>query len=55
MDLLIDDQGYLLAMKPDGQPQGDRTVGEGRILSIKEIQSSDKADPSCAIYNQRNQ
>lgn len=53
--LSIDDQGYLLAMKPDGQPQGDGTVGEGRILSIKEIQSGDKADPSCAIYNQRNQ
>lgn len=51
MKLSVNDQGYLLALRPDGQPQGDGTVGEGRILSAEEIQSGDKTDSSCAIYN----
>jgi hypothetical protein len=46
--LSLDDQGYLLAARPDGQPSGDGTVGEGRIVSDEEIKAYE-ADPSCDI------
>lgn len=50
MELSVDDHGYLIAIKPDGQPHGDGTVGEGRMLSIGEIQLGDDKDPSCEPY-----
>ncbi len=44
--LSVDDQGYLLAARPDGQPSGDGTVGEGRIMPAEEIKIFQN-DPSC--------
>ncbi len=51
MELSVDNEGYLLAIKPDGQPHGDGTVGEGRMLSMEEIQSGSEMDASCEPYN----
>ncbi len=48
MRLAVDDQGYLFAIKPDGLPSGDGTVGEGRIIPIDEIRVYD-SDLSCDI------
>jgi hypothetical protein len=45
MRLAVDNQGYLLAIKPDGMPSGDGIVGDGRILSSEDIASD--ADPTC--------
>jgi hypothetical protein len=53
MKLSVDNDGYLLAMRPDGHPSGDGTVGEGRIIPTEEIKSNDKMDPSCEIYNRQ--
>ena len=50
MKLSIDGDGYLLAIRPDGQPSGDGTVGEGRIIQTEEIKSNDKIDSGCAQY-----
>lgn len=44
--LSVDNQGYLLAARPDGQPSGDGTVGEGRIMPTEEIKIFQN-DPSC--------
>jgi hypothetical protein len=46
MRLSVDDQGYIMAARPDGQPSGDGTVGEGRIMPDDEIKAFD-GDPSC--------
>jgi hypothetical protein len=48
MRVSIDNQGYIVAEKPDGQPSGDGTVGEGRFISSQEIQENN--DPSCNQY-----
>ena len=50
MKLSVDSDGYLLAIRPDGQPSGDGTVGEGRIIPTEEIKSNDKVDSNCAQY-----
>ena len=47
MRLSVDNQGILLVAKPDGQPSGDGTVGEGRIMPAEEIKHFED-DPSCA-------
>ena len=50
--LAIDDQGYLLGIRPDGIPSGDGTVGDGRIIPIEEIQAYE-SDGTCADVQSR--
>jgi hypothetical protein len=52
--LSVDDQGYLLAARPDGQPYGDGTVGEGRIMSDAEVEAFE-VDPSCDFIKKQNE
>jgi hypothetical protein len=51
--LSVDDEGYLLAARPDGQPSGDGTVGEGRIMAADEIEAFE-GDPSCDFILNNN-
>jgi hypothetical protein len=53
MRLSVDDQGYLVAARPDGQPHGDGTVGEGRIMSADEINAFE-GDPTCEFILNNN-
>jgi hypothetical protein len=53
MKLSVDDQGYLLAAKPDGQPHGDGTVGEGRIIVAEEIKRFE-SDLTCEFILSNN-
>jgi hypothetical protein len=52
--LSVDDQGYLLAARPDGQPTGDGTVGEGRIMPVEEVKAFED-DPSCDFIKKQNE
>lgn len=53
MKLSVDDQGYILAARADGQPHGDGTVGEGRIMTAEEIRAFN-SDPTCEFILSNN-
>jgi hypothetical protein len=53
MKISVDEEGFLLASKPDGQPSRDGTVGEGRIMPAEDVKRFED-DPSCDfILNNR--